>query len=80
MNRGLLKIQDENATLGNLISYYLQDNKNMEFSGSQVPFLYLNEILIRYRTDGKDIKDIIKKTFNQIRDIYNHILKQLESL
>jgi len=80
MNRGLLKIQDENATLGNLISYYLQDNKNMEFSGSQVPFLYLNEILIRYRTDGKDIKDIIKKTFNQIRDIFNHILKQLESL
>jgi len=80
LNRGLLKIQDENTTFGNLISYYLQDNKNMEFSGVQVPFLYLNEILIRYRTDGKDIKDIIKKTFNQVRDIFNHILKQLESL
>jgi DNA-directed RNA polymerase subunit L len=80
LNRGLLKIVDENATLGNLISYYLQDNKNMEFSGSQVPFLYLNEILIRYRTDGKDIKDIIKKTFNQLRDIFNHILKELNSL
>jgi len=80
LNRGLLKIQEENATLGNLISYYLQDNKNMEFSGFQVPFLYLNEILIRYRTDGKDIKDIIKKTFNQIRDIFNHIHKELESL
>ena len=52
----------------------------MEFSGAQVPFLYLNEILIRYRTDGKDIKDIIKKTFNQIREIFNHILKQLEEI
>jgi len=80
LNRGLLKIVDENATFGNLISYYLQENKHMEFSGAQVPFLYLNEILIRYRTDGKDIKDIIKKTFNQIREIYNHILKELESL
>jgi len=80
LNRGLLKIVDENATFANLISYYLQENKHMEFSGAQVPFLYLNEILIRYRTDGKDIKDIIKKTFNQIREIYNHILKELESL
>jgi DNA-directed RNA polymerase subunit L len=80
LNRGLLKIVDENATFGNLFSYYLQDNKHMEFSGAQVPFLYLNEILIRYRTDGKDIKDIIKKTFNQIREIFNHILKQLEEI
>jgi DNA-directed RNA polymerase subunit L len=76
LNKGLLKIQDENATLGNLLSYYLQEQKNIEFAGYQIPFLYINEILVRYRTDGKDIKTIITKTFNQIRDIYNHIEKE----
>jgi DNA-directed RNA polymerase subunit L len=80
LNKGLLKIQDENATLGSLISYYLQEGKNMEFSGYQIPFLYMNEILIRYRTDGKDITDILKKTFNQIREIFYHIDKEIKKL
>jgi len=78
LSRGLLKIQDENATIGSIISYYLQDQKNMEFSGYQIPFLYLSEIIVRYRTDGKDIKDILKKIFNQIKGIFSHIDKQLE--
>ena len=80
LNKGLLKIQDENATFGNLISYYLQDQKNIEFAGYHIPFLYLNEIIIRYRTDGKNIIDVLKKTFNEIRDIFSHINKQLEKL
>lgn len=80
LNKGLLKIQNENATLGTIISYYLQDQKHIEYAGYNTPFLYLNEILIRYRTDGKDIKDILKKTFNQIRDIFTHIGKEVSKL
>ena len=63
-----------------MISYYLQDQKNIEFAGYHIPFLYLNEIIIRYRTDGKNIIDVLKKTFNEIRDIFSHINKQLEKL
>jgi len=80
LTKGLLKIQNENATLGNLISYYLQDQKHMEYSGYNIPFLYLNEILIRYRTDGKDIKDLIKKTFDNIRDIFKQLNQDIEKL
>jgi len=80
LTKGLLKIQNENATLGNLISYYLQDQKHMEFSGYNIPFLYLNEILIRYRTDGQDIKNLIKKTFDTIRDIFKQINQDIEKL
>jgi DNA-directed RNA polymerase subunit L len=80
LTKGLLKIQNENATLGNLISYYLQEQKNMEYSGYNIPFLYLNEILVRYRTDGKDIKDLIKKTFNDIRNIFKQINEDIEKL
>ena len=80
LTKGLLKIQNENATLGNLISYYLQDQKHMEYSGYNIPFLYLNEILIRYRTDGKDIKDLIKKTFSTVVDIFNQINQDIEKL
>jgi DNA-directed RNA polymerase subunit L len=80
LNKGLLKIQNENATLGPLISYFLQNQKNIEYSGFNIPFLYLNEILIRYRTDGKDIKDIIKKTFTEINNTFTHIEKELNKL
>jgi DNA-directed RNA polymerase subunit L len=80
LNKGLLKIQDENATLGSIISYYLQDSKSMDFAGYQIPFLYMNEILLRYRTDGKDIKDILKKTFDHIKKIFTHIEKEVEKL
>jgi len=78
LNKGLLKLQNENATIGTLISYYLQDQKGIEYGGFNIPFLYLNEILIRYRTDGKDIKDIIKKTFTQIKGIFSHIEKEIK--
>ena len=80
LNKGLLKIQNENATLGSIISYYLQEQKNVEYGGFNIPFLYLNEILIRYRTDGKDIKDIMKKTFSEIRDIIKHMEKEINKL
>ena len=80
LTKGLLKIQNENATLGNLIAYYLQEQKNIEYSGYNIPFLYLNEILVRYRTDGKDIKDLIKKTFNDIRNIFKQINEDIEKL
>ena len=80
LNKGLLKFQNENATLGSIISYYLQEQKGVEYGGYNIPFLYLNEILIRYRTDGKDIKGIMKKTFEQIIDIFTHIQKELKKL
>jgi DNA-directed RNA polymerase subunit L len=80
LNKGLLKIQNENATFGSIFSYYLQEQKNIEYAGYNIPFLYLNEILIRYRTDGKDIKDIIKKTFIHVKNIFEHIKKQIEKL
>jgi DNA-directed RNA polymerase subunit L len=77
LSKGLLKIQNENATIGTILSYYLQEQKHIEYAGYNIPFLYLNEILIRYRTDGKDIKDILKKVFTQIREVFTHIEKQL---
>ena len=80
LNKGLLKFQNENATLGGIISYYLQDQKGIEYGGFNIPFLYLNEILIRYRTDGKDIKGIMTKTFEQIIDIFTHIQKELKKI
>jgi DNA-directed RNA polymerase subunit L len=80
LNKGLLKFDNENATLGAIMSYYLQDQKGIEYGGFNIPFLYLNEILIRYRTDGKDIKGIMKKTFEQIISIFEHIQKELKKL
>jgi DNA-directed RNA polymerase subunit L len=80
LSKGLLKIQNENATIGNIISYYLQEEKHMDYAGYNVPFLYLNEILVRYRTDGKDIKILIKNTFDKIRDTFNLINEKLAKL
>lgn len=80
LSKGMLKFENENATLGSIVSYYLQEQKNIEYAGYNIPFLYLNEILIRYRTDGKDIKDLIKKTFTQIKQIFNHIEKEASKL
>ena len=52
----------------------------MDFTGYQIPFLYMNEILLRYRTDVKDVKDILKKTFDHIKKIFSHIEKEVEKL
>jgi DNA-directed RNA polymerase subunit L len=74
-NKGEIIIDNEDHTLGNLISRSLQNHKNIEFAGYKVKHLLIKEIIIKYITNGgKSFNDIIKESIDYTIKIYEKIL------
>jgi DNA-directed RNA polymerase subunit L len=73
-------IGNENHTMGNLITRVIQDHPDIEFCGYNVDHLYVNEITLRYKTNGKSIVDILETSINYLIKLYNHLITQIEKL
>ena len=52
ITKGELIFEDEDHTVGNLLSFYLQDDKNILFAAYRKDHLLINQIIISYETDG----------------------------
>jgi DNA-directed RNA polymerase subunit L len=61
-----LTIVNENHTMGNLITRVIQEHPDIEFCGYNVDHLYVNELTLRYKTNGKSIIDILETS--QLQD------------
>jgi hypothetical protein len=75
-----LIIENENHTMGNLITRVIQDHPDIEFCGYNVDHLYVNELTLRYKTNGKSIIDILETSINYLIKLYNHLITQIEQL
>jgi DNA-directed RNA polymerase subunit L len=75
---GSIVLEKETFTMANLITDGLQSHKNIEFAGYKVDHLLIEEAEIKYVTDGKDIKDILKETINKQIKIYEKIISLLK--
>lgn len=73
-------IENENHTMGNLITRVIQDHPDIEFCGYNVDHLYVNELTLRYKTNGKSIIDILETSINYLSNIYKHLIKHIEKL
>jgi len=80
IKKGIIKIEYESHTMGNLITYYLQDHPNIQFAGYKIDQLLIKELTIIYVTDGKSIIDIFNKVFNDIIKLFNHFIVLFESI
>jgi DNA-directed RNA polymerase subunit L len=75
---GRIILEKETFTMGNLITDGLQNHKNIEFAGYKIDHLLLEEAEIKYVTDGKDIKDILKETIAKQVKLFEHAIAQLK--
>jgi DNA-directed RNA polymerase subunit L len=75
-----LTIENENHTMGNLITRVIQDHPDIEFCGYNVDHLYVNELTLRYKTNGKSIIDILETSINYLIKLYKHLITQIEKL
>jgi DNA-directed RNA polymerase subunit L len=75
---GSIILEKETFTLANLITNGLQNHKNIEFAGYKIDHLLIEEAEIKYATDGKDIRDILKDTISKQIKIYEKIISQLK--
>ena len=73
-------IENENHTMGNLITRIIQDHPDIEFCGYNIDHLYVNELTIRYKTNGKSIIKILDTSFDYLINLFNHLILQIEKL
>jgi DNA-directed RNA polymerase subunit L len=80
LNEAKLIIENENHTMGNLITRVIQDHPDIEFCGYNIDHLYVNELTLRYKTNGKSIIDILETSFNYLISLFKHLTTQIEKL
>lgn len=70
-----LVIDNENHTMGNIITRILQDHPNVTFCGYKIDHLCVNELTIRYKTKDVDIITILKEVTINLMNIFDKIKK-----
>lgn len=80
LNEAKLIIDNENHTMGNLVTRVIQDNPDIEFCGYNIDHLYVNELTMRYKTNGKSIIDIIEISITYLINLFKHLTIQIEKL
>ena len=76
---GILIINNEDHTLGNLLSRGLQQHSNISFGGYNLPHPLIKKVELQYKLNKKsNIKDIITEVAEYYMDIFNEIKKSIE--
>ena len=68
-----ITITNENDTIGNLLTTYLLDNKNVEYASYKIPHPLHNKLLLRIKCNKNTIDEIIKTIDKTIKIIVNLI-------
>ena len=78
--KGIIKIENESHTFGNLLSNFLQNHDLTLFAGYNIDHLLIKELTIGYKTDGTDIIDIFNDIIKEAKDIFRLIKEGVEEL
>jgi len=76
---GNILIEGEQHTLGNLLSRFLQDHKDIIFAGYKVGHPNVNQVEIRYDCNT-NIINIIKDVCNKIHNLFDDIENKIQKL
>jgi len=78
--KGLINIENESHTFGNLLAKLLQDHPGIIFAGYKIDHLLIKELSLAYKTDGTDIIIILEDIVARGKDIFEEILHKLLKL
>ena len=78
--KGMISIENESHTFGNLLSKLLQDHPLILFAGYKIEHLLIKELTIGYKTDGTDIIIILEEIINKAIYIFDEIKNKIEKL
>ena len=76
----ILKIDNQNDTLGNLISSYINDEKDIQFSGYIIEHPLYENIILKIKTDlnKADLLKLISEKNNYIKELIHTLKKELK--
>jgi DNA-directed RNA polymerase subunit L len=75
---GELQINNEDHTMGNLLSHGLQVHKNVQFAGYHMPHPLETRVIISYKLKSGKFKEILKQVIEDFIEVFNKIDKLME--
>jgi DNA-directed RNA polymerase subunit L len=78
--QGVIIINNEDHTLGNLINRGLQQHSDISFSGYNMPHPLLHKVHISFKLKKNIIKNVIEDVVNYYITLFNEIKKQIIEL
>lgn len=75
-----LELENEDHTLGGVINEYLQNNKNVLFSGLSKPNLLIDSMIIEFQTVKNNPLQFLNETLDYIVKIFDEIELQIVDL
>lgn len=77
-NEGELEINNEDHTVGNILTHGLQNHKNVTFAGYHMPHPLEKRVVVSYKLKSGKIKETIKQVVKDFIEVYNDIDKKLD--
>jgi DNA-directed RNA polymerase subunit L len=78
--KGMIIIENESHTFGNLLTRFLQDHPKILFAGYKIDHLLIKELTIAYKTDGTNILDIFNDIIKDSKNIFTIIKNKISNL
>jgi hypothetical protein len=78
--KGIIKIENESHTFGNLLSRYIQNHESILFAGYKIDHLLVKELTLGYKTDGNDIINVFNDIKIDMQNIFNNIINEVNKL
>ena len=79
-DEGEVEINNEDHTIGNLLSHGLQGHKNVQFSGYYMPHPLEKRVIISYKLKSGNFKNILKTVIEDFIEVFNKIDKEINSM
>ena len=73
---GDILIQNEDSSFANIITYYLQLNKNVEYAGYKVESYLIMDTIINFKTLNVDIIIVFKEVIDKLYELFKYINNQ----
>ncbi len=77
---GVIVTEDEDHTLGNIISYGMQIHPSVQFCGYNTPHPLKKEIHFHYKLTSGNINNIIKEVVSYYENIFDNISEKIDKL
>ena len=77
---GELIIINEDHTVGNLLTHYLQSDKQVLFAGYNMPHPLEKRVIINYKLKSGNIKEILSNKIDEIIELYTYLDEQFKKL
>jgi len=77
-DEGEIEINNEDHTIGNLLSFGLQNNKSVQFAGYHMPHPLEKRVIISYKLKSGNVNKILKTVIEEFIEVFNKIDKELK--